>query len=310
MSPPRVSCVIPVFNAAPVVRQAIESVLSQDCTEIQVVVVDDGSTDRSLEVVREFGGSVQVLAGPNRGVSAARNRGIAETSGEWIIFLDSDDLLLPGTLRMRLDVAEATCANVVVCDWQDLIDSPDGAIGGSVKSVDMSALEADPEIACATNVWATTAALMYRRSLVERIGGFRADLPIIQDARFLFDAACCGARFAHSAHAGARYHVNEQSLSRVDPGRFWCDVLTNGTQIEALWRARGKLSPNQHQALAGIYNQAARGLFAAEHPDYFEAVACQRTLGSQLPLHPRVAAPLARALGLKPARHMLALIGH
>jgi len=308
-SPPSVSVVIPCWNAERWIDHTIKSVLDQNYPSLEVIVVDDGSSDDSLAIARGYAPKVRVLTGPNRGVSVARNRGVSKARKEWIVFLDSDDLLLPGTLRMRLDVAEATCADVVVCDWQELIDRPDDAIGDSIKSVDLTALEADTEIACATNVWAPPAALMYQRSLVEKIGGFRQDLPIIQDARFLFDAACCGARFAHSPHVGARYRVHERSLSRSDPGRFWRDLLTNGRQIEAVWHGRGKLSPNQHEALAGIYNQAARGLFAAEHPDYFEAVKCQRALGGQLPLHPSVAAPLARAIGLWGARCVLACVG-
>ena len=257
----------------------------------------------------EYRPNVRVLTGPNRGVSAARNRGIEESGKEWIVFLDADDLLTAGTLRQRLDTVAKTEADVAICDWQELVDTNDGYVDGSVRSVDRDAIEADAEIACATNVWAPPAALMYRRSLVEKIGGFREDLPIIQDARFLFDAACCGARFAHSPHVGALYRLNEHSLSRGNLERFWLDVLTNGKQIEALWRARRNLSPNQRDALAGIYNHAARGLFAAEHPGYFEAVECQRALGGHLPLHPRVAAPLARALGLGGARRFLACVG-
>jgi hypothetical protein len=85
-------------------------------------------------------------------------------------------------------------------------------------------------------------------------------------------------------------------------------VLTNGKQIEALWRGRGELSSKQRDALAGIYNHAARGLFAAAKPDYFEAVDRQRWLGGQLPLHSRIVAPLARAVGLRPARQILDLL--
>ena len=113
---------------------------------------------------------------------------------------------------------------------------------GPVRSVDVEALAADPEVACATRFWAPPAALMYRRSLVDKIGGFRPDLPVIQDARFLFDAASHGAGFARSPHVGAFYRVRPQSLSRRDPARFWRDVLLNGTQIEALWR-RAAASP-------------------------------------------------------------------
>lgn len=303
-----VSVVIPCFNAAATIDQAIQSALAQEGVPFEVLVIDDGSIDNSLAVARSCEPAVRVITGPNRGVSAARNRGIMETTGEWIVFLDSDDLLLPGTLGMRLGAAEATDADVVVCNWQEVVDRG-STEDGPAKSVDMAALAADAEIACAMHVWATTAALMYRRSLVEKIGGFREDLPVIQDARFLFDAAYHGARFAHSAHLGARYRVLPQSLSRSDPERFWRDVLLNGKQIEALWRARGSLSARHREALKGIFNHAARGLFAAADPQFFEAAGSLRSLGGELPLHPRIAAPLARAVGLRQARGLLRMIG-
>ena len=182
------------------------------------------------------------LTGPNRGVSAARNRAIAATDGEWIVFLDADDLLLPETLSRRLATVQATDADIVVCDWRDLVEDGSDPVEGPIRSVNSEALAADPEVACATEVWAPPAALMYRRSLVERIGGFRLDLTVIQDARFLFDAARHGARFARSPHVGALYRVRPGSVSRRDPARFWRCVLLNGTQIEALWRARGSLA--------------------------------------------------------------------
>jgi hypothetical protein len=164
----------------------------------------------------------------------------------------------------------------------------------------------NPEVATATSVWATTAAILYRRDLVERIGGFRHDLPIIQDARFLFDAARHGARFAHAPHVGARYRISAGSLSRRDPARFWLDVLRNGEQIEGLWRSRGALAPNEARALAHIYDNAARGLFDASHPAYFDAVRRQRSVDHPPSLHSRIAAPLARVAGLKNARALIA----
>src|SRR5207248_7608286 len=142
-----------------------------------------------------------------------------------------------------------------------IVDDGETTIRGAVRSIDTGALEADPELACSAHFWATTAALLYRRSLVEKIGGFRADLPIIQDARFLFDAAYHGARLAHSPHLGARYRVLPRSLSRRDPAGFWRDVLLNGGQIEELWRARGFLSAAQREARRGVFDHAGRGLF-------------------------------------------------
>lgn len=270
------SVIIPCFNAGRTVAQTAGSALSQDGYRAEIVVVDDGSTDNSLEVARRFEPCVRVLTGPNRGVSAARNYGIAETSGEWIVFLDADDLLVPGTLSRRLETAEASGADVIVCDWQEFVDRDRGTENGPVRSADITVLAADAEAACATRVWAPPTALMYRRSIVEKIGGFREDLPVVEDARFLFDAAHHGARFAHSPHVGACYRLSSASLSRRDPALFWRCCLLNGKQIGALWRARGALSAGRLAALAEIYNGAAHGLFRAGDPAFRESLAALR----------------------------------
>src|SRR5262249_9369450 len=256
----------------------------------EMIVVDDGSTDDTVAVARSFEPRMRVLTGPNRGVSAVRNRGIAETKADWLLFLDADDLLTPGTIAARLDTARTCGADVVVCDWEEIVEGENGrASGGPRRSVDWCALAGDAEIATATDVWAPPAAILYRRSLVERIGGFRTDLPVAEDARFLFDAAYHGARFAQSPHIGAKYRVAPGSLSRRDPALFWTCVLRNGQQIEALWRARGMLDAPRRLAIHGIYNHAARGLFAAAHPAYFEAVMALRRVGLPLPRHSQVA---------------------
>jgi glycosyltransferase involved in cell wall biosynthesis len=304
----RISIIVPCYNGATTLTAALESALKQDAP-VEVIVIDDGSNDNSLAVARSFQPTIRVIAGPNRGASAARNIGIAETSSEWIVFLDSDDLLEPGTLKRRMETLRASQADVVICDWREIVDDGGGGLAeGALRSIDWEAMEADAELATATHIWATTAAILYRRSIVDKIGGFRADLPIIQDARFLFDAAYHGARFVHSAHVGARYRVLPSSLSRRDPARFSQDVLLNGQQIQTLWRARSSFDDARRNAVLGIYNTAGRDLFAAGHPSYFEAVDSQRELGLRLPLHSMVAAPLARLVGLRAARSLLSLV--
>lgn len=261
---------------------AIKSALAQNGFVREIVVIDDGSTDNSAAIARAFAPAVRVVTGPNRGVSAARNRGIAETGGEWIVFLDADDLLSPGTLARRIAAAEATGTDVVVCDWRDLVRGGLSWSEGPAHSVDAGRLACDAEAACAADLWAPPAALMYRRRLVERIGGFRLDLPIVQDARLLFDAARHGARFVRSPHVGACYRVRPLSLSRRDPARFWRDVLLNGTQIEALWQARGGLAAGRRVVLTDVYNGAAHGLFRACDPKFRDALAALRA--SELPV--------------------------
>jgi glycosyltransferase involved in cell wall biosynthesis len=304
-----VAVVIPAYNAAATLTATIDSAIAQGPIA-EIVVIDDGSRDETLSVARMFEPRVRVLTGPNVGVSAARNRGVAETRAPWVLFLDSDDQLVDGSIAQRLATPGADTADVVICDWQEMVDDGQGNVTeGRTRAIDWVAMTADAQHATATDVWATTSAIMYRRALVDRIGGFRADLPVIQDARYLFDAAYHGARFLHAPHVGARYRVVPGSLSRRDPGRFWADVLLNGKQIEALWRAHGALTPAQTKALAGIYNHAARGLFAARHPAYLEAVDSHRALGLPLPLHSRVAGPLAQAIGQRSAQVLLSIVG-
>ncbi|OCC06828.1 hypothetical protein BA190_00940 [Labrys sp. WJW] len=305
--PPGVAVVIPCYNAGRTLAQTLESAIDQPGLA-ELVVVDDGSSDGSAEIARRYLPADRVIEGPNRGVSAARNRGIAETSSEWLLFLDADDLLTPGTIERRLAVAEE--ADVVACDYQDLsTDEQDTATLSQARGIDWPALRQDAERAIASHVWITTGALLYRRRLVEAIGGFRPDLPVIQDARFMFDAAFHGARFVPSAHIGARYRITAQSLSRRQPVQFWRDVLRNGRQIEALWRERGTLTSDRIDTLCDLYDNAGRGLLRCRDQGFFEASAAGRTLGLRQSRHTRIATPLARLLGLRAAHGLLSMMG-
>ena len=102
MKNPRVSVIIPTYNCAAMLRQALESVRRQTVQELEVIVVDDGSTDQTPEVIREFGSWVTYLRQENQGVAAARNTGIRLSSAPYIALLDSDDLWLPNKLERQL----------------------------------------------------------------------------------------------------------------------------------------------------------------------------------------------------------------
>src|SRR5262245_52962169 len=86
----QVAVIVPCYNAERTLAETLQSVVAQSFP-LELVVIDDGSTDDSLAIARTFEPGARVLTGPNQGVSAARNLGIAETSADWIVFLDSDD---------------------------------------------------------------------------------------------------------------------------------------------------------------------------------------------------------------------------
>ena len=92
-NPGRVSIIIPVYNRPDLVRPTIESVLTQSYKDIEVILVDDGSSDDTGPVLQQYGDAIKIISQSHRGQSAARNTGIAGCSGEYVMFLDSDDCL-------------------------------------------------------------------------------------------------------------------------------------------------------------------------------------------------------------------------
>lgn len=106
MAEPRFSVIIPNYNYARFVGQAIESALAQSPAPLEVIVVNNGSTDNSLEVLRGFGDRIRLIDQQNKGQSGARNAGIAAAQGDLIAFLDADDVWLPGKLEKQLSLFE------------------------------------------------------------------------------------------------------------------------------------------------------------------------------------------------------------
>jgi len=112
---PRVSVVIPSYNCARFLRETLESVFAQTCPDVEIIVVDDGSTDGSKELLERFADRVRVIHQENQGVSAARNRGIRESRGEFVAFLDADDLWHPEKLEQQLRLFANPAVGLVHC---------------------------------------------------------------------------------------------------------------------------------------------------------------------------------------------------
>jgi len=115
---PCISVIIPLYNRQKTIRSCIESVLGQSFNEFEIVIIDDRSTDDSVNIVRKFKDlRVRLFCNSrNFGAQAARNRGISEAKGDWIAFLDSDDKYLPNSLLSRLEVATSQGVSVVHSD--------------------------------------------------------------------------------------------------------------------------------------------------------------------------------------------------
>ncbi len=109
---PHVTVVIPCYNAAPFLRATLESVMSQTHAPFEVLVIDDGSTDQTAAIAGSFGPPLRLISQTNQGESVARNRGIDEAKGDWIAFLDADDLWLPNKLERQLAAVQSDVVGV------------------------------------------------------------------------------------------------------------------------------------------------------------------------------------------------------
>ena len=112
---PKVSVIVPVYNAENFLKDSIERILSQTLTDIEIVFVDDGSTDNSLKILREIKDErVKVLTQKNINAGAARNRGLELATGEYLSFLDADDLFDKEMLEKAYESAKATDAQIIL----------------------------------------------------------------------------------------------------------------------------------------------------------------------------------------------------
>lgn len=169
--------IIPAYNAAAFLAEAIESALAQTHSAAQVIVVDDGSADNTATVASGFGNAVMLIRQPNAGVSTARNFGAAQTSADWLLFLDADDRLRPDALAKLLSRSAEASLGCIYGQSVDFTDSPpSGARFG--KEHGSCTLQGAPPLGARVAFWkapiATPGAAIIRRDVLERVGGWNA----------------------------------------------------------------------------------------------------------------------------------------
>lgn len=182
--PPLVSVIIPTYNRADLCARAIRSALSQTYAPIEVIVIDDGSTDGTDEAItREFGNAITLLRQANSGVSTARNAGMARARGEYLAFLDSDDLWDKQKLAQQVEWLERhPDFGMVLCNLA--VQDHDGS---HVRIIDRRPrLPRDGEILSdvVRNPSLVPSTVMIRREVYEQLGGFDPGLRTAEDLDF------------------------------------------------------------------------------------------------------------------------------
>jgi glycosyltransferase involved in cell wall biosynthesis len=197
-----ISILIPCYNAEQWIAQAIESALAQTWLDKEIIVVDDGSTDRSLDIIREFSDRVSWVTGPNRGGNEARNRLLELACGEWVQYLDADDYLYCDKITRQMEfVSEHEGIDVIFSPitlehWTEC---------GSRHEVLPIAGAEDPWILLANWGLPQTGAVLWRRQAILEVGGWKSDQPCCQEHELYLRLLIGRKRFAYHPMTGAVY---------------------------------------------------------------------------------------------------------
>jgi glycosyltransferase involved in cell wall biosynthesis len=219
---PLVSCIVPVYNRERYVADALDSILAQTHRPIEVIAVDDGSTDGSAAVIQHYGDRVRYVWQPNGGPSAARNQGVRVARGAFLAFLDSDDLWHPEKLARQLARFDARPElDLCVTALRSFVQSD------TVDDDDPRLHKAYFREASTGHVSFTT--VLVRRAAFERVGPFNEAVSVAEDREWMLRAAECGLIREHLPQVLARYRLHDRNISgtfdRATSGRLLLGVM-------------------------------------------------------------------------------------
>lgn len=305
MSEPLVSILIPCFNAAPFIAETLESALAQTWRHTEIIVVDDGSTDRSPEIAREFAPrGVRVFSQANAGAAAARNRARRESRGDFLQYLDADDLISPAKIERQLALLAgrppdtlATCAwGRFRCDRRDAA-FVDMAVFRDLTPVEFLALGGDTGAMMHPSAW------LVPRGVAERAGPWDESLSLNDDGEYFCRVALASAGLAFCADPEARSYYRSGMAGSLSQRRTQRARRSQFDSLVAITRAlrAAEDSPRTRRAAAGYWRRFVHDFYPWPADLIAQATAEVARAGESLgrpPMGPKTAA-LARVLGWK-----------
>jgi len=258
----KVSIIVPLYNKKNYIKSTIKSVLSQTFNDWELLIVDNGSTDGSIEEAKTIKDTrVKYLISPIRGVCAARNYGLNFAKGEWIQFLDADDLLETSHLSNMLEVAEChPHADIIACGWQEFIDDlPDKrVVKRPIGENTDSKLLRDGAIAYAP--WAVHAALIKRITMTpDNYWPVTLDNYLAEDTVFWFNLITQFS-VAYCNSAGALYRLQTNGRSQGNHSIEWYRGVDFAIKynVNLLKQKNKTITLSQAEILTSIYTGLCR----------------------------------------------------
>jgi glycosyltransferase involved in cell wall biosynthesis len=247
--PPLISVIIPTFNRASWVREAVDSVLAQTFQDFELIVVDDGSTDTTGEGLGPYGDRLSYIYQARQGVSAARNRGLEMAAGGWLAFLDSDDLWLPQKLESQVDFFYRN-TQAEICQTEEIWIRNGRRVNPRSKHRKPSG---DIFVPSLTLCLVSPSAVMLKRSLLEEVGFFDRSLPACEDYDLWLRISCRKPVFLIEKPLVVKRGGHPDQLSRCLPS-------LDRYRIQALVKLlkAGELSERQFEAAFGELERKCR----------------------------------------------------
>jgi glycosyltransferase involved in cell wall biosynthesis len=273
--PKLVSIIIPCFNASRWLSEAIDSCLQQTYSNIEIIIIDDDSTDNSLEIIKMYGAKysnkIKWRSIPHSGGNHCRNLAISLSHGEYIQFLDADDYILPEKIERQVKFLETTDADVVYGDWRYQHHNSDGTI--QLSNIEISGIQNDILESLLATWWVAVASLLYKRKAVEKSDGWDESLPAVQDRDFFLSVVINGAKVKYQAGCYSIYRrYGDVTVSTCSKPRWiacHCLVLEK-TESKLLELKR--LSNNYRRAIAACYFDLARASLFIDYSLYLKLV--------------------------------------
>ncbi len=289
--PPKVSAIIPVYNGQNYVAEAIESVLAQTHPASECLVIDDGSTDGTRDAVSRFGDAVRYVRQARSGVSAARNRGLQLAGGEFVAFLDHDDIWRADKLALQVEAIQRANATMVLCAIE-MVDAAGSSLGtkrlGARRDLvtGMLLFDGTETVSCSSTGLA-------RRGDLLAMGGFDPALGMSADWDLLLRVLLEG-RLEYVDEPLVRYRVHDSNMSRRvgpmerDMRHAFAKAFSHPQLPEVLKRRRRLAYSRMYRMLSGSYRDGGERRNALR--TLAIAVRHRPALAVELSRHPPVSA--------------------
>jgi len=264
---PKVSVIIPTYNRGWILREAIDSVLDQEFKDFELIVVDDGSTDDTHDILDTYGQEITVLRQRNKGVSAARNRGVSVAAGQLIAFLDSDDLWLPPKLTRQVDFFSSNPAAVI--NQSEEIWIRNGArVNPGKRHRKFSGMIFERSLDLCL---VSPSAVMIRKQLFDIVGLFDESLPACEDYDLWLRISCrYPVHLIDTPLIVKRGGHGDQLSKTAGLDKYRIQALMNVIESRLLSKAQYNAALQTLQEKSSIYAAGCRKRGREDEARYFE----------------------------------------